>query len=358
MLNPDIKFNPKIFTEKIKQISIRDGFGEGLVLAGEMDERIVVLCADVTESLRMNLFKNRFPERFIELGIAEQNMAGLASGLAAAGKIPVMGSYAVFSPGRNWEQIRTTICYNQQKVVLVGSHAGLNVGPDGASHQALEDIALMRVLPNMAVVCPADGLEARKAILKAIDYPFSVYIRLAREKSPLITSEETPFEIGKSQVFWSPSVIASEPAGERACTPKCVTARRRGNLIDEQFSGITIFACGYLVYKALEAAKELEQEGILVTVINNSAIKPLDKETVLEWAKKSKAIITLEEHQIATGMGSAIAEFLSENYPLPIKFMGINDTFGESGKAEELIEKYELDKQAIKQTVYDIIKVI
>jgi len=283
--------------------SIRDGFGEGLVLAGELNKNVVALCADVTESIRMDLFKDRFPERFIEMGIAEQNMAGVASGLAATGKIPVMGTYAVFSPGRNWEQIRTTICYNEQKVILIGSHAGLNVGPDGASHQALEDIALMRVLPNMTVICPADALEARKAILSAVEYPNSVYIRLTREKSPVFTTEETSWEIGKSQALWIPK---SE---------------------NEQFSGITIFACGYLVYKALEAAKELEQEGISITVINNSAIKPLDKKTVLEWAKKSKAIITLEEHQVAGGMGSAIAEFLSENYPLPIKFMGIKDEF-------------------------------
>jgi len=330
MLNPDIKFNPKIFTEKIKQISIRDGFGEGLVLAGEMNEKVVALCADVTESLRIHLFRDRFPERFIELGIAEQNMAGVASGLAASGKIPVMGTYAIFSPGRNWEQIRTTICYNKQKVILVGSHAGLNVGPDGASHQALEDIALMRVLPNMAVICPADALEARKAILSAIEYPNSVYIRLPREKSPVFTTEETSWKIGKSQALWLP---------------------KEG----EQFSGITIFACGYLVYKALEAAKELEQEGISITVINNSAIKPLDKEIILKWAKKSKAIITLEEHQVAGGMGSAIAEFLSENYPLPIKFMGIKDQFGQSGQAEELLTKYNLNKEAIKETVKQII---
>lgn len=331
MLNPDIKFNPKIFTEKIKRISPRDGFGEGLVLAGEMDERVVALCADVTESLRMHLFRDRFPERFIEVGIAEQNMACIASGLAASGKIPVIGSYAVFSPGRNWEQIRTTISYNQQKVILIGSHTGLNVGPDGASHQALEDIALMRVLPNMAVVCPTDALEARKAILSAIEYANSVYIRLPREKSPVFTTEQTSWEIGKSQELWIPK---SE---------------------NEQFSGITIFTCGHLVYKALETAKELEQEGISITVINNSAIKPLDKETVLKWAKKSKAIITLEEHQIAGGMGSAISEFLSENYPLPIKFMGIKDEFGQSGQAEELIEKYGLGKEAIKETVKEFL---
>jgi len=331
MLNTDIKFNPEIFTEKIKQISIRDGFGEGLVVAGEINERVVVLCADVTESLRMHLFRDRFPERFIQVGIAEQNMVGIASGLAASGKIPVIGSYAVFSPGRNWEQIRTTICYNQQKAILVGSHAGLNVGPDGASHQALEDIALMRVLPNMAVVCPADALEARKAILSAIEYKDSVYIRLPREKSPVFTTEETPWEIGKSQELWIP---------------------KQG----EQFSGITIFASGYLVYKALEVAKELEKEGTSIAVINNSAIKPLDKEIVLKWAKKSKAIITLEEHQIAGGMGSVIAEFLSENHPLPIKFMGIKDRFGQSGQTEELLEKYNLNKEAIKETVKEMIK--
>ena len=332
MLSPLLKLNSDF--EKRKMKSIRDGFGEGLVLAGELNKNVVALCADVTESIRMDLFKDRFPERFIEMGIAEQNMAGVASGLAATGKIPVMGTYAVFSPGRNWEQIRTTICYNQQKVIIVGSHTGLNVGPDGASHQALEDIALMRVLPNMTVICPADALEARKAILSAVEYPNSVYIRLTREKSPVFTTEETSWEIGKSQALWIPK---SE---------------------NEQFSGITIFACGYLVYKALEAAKELEQEGISITVINNSAIKPLDKKTVLEWAKKSKAIITLEEHQVAGGMGSAIAEFLSENYPLPIKFMGIKDEFGQSGQAEELIEKYGLAKEAIKQTVFDTIKLI
>ena len=331
MLNPDIKFNPEIFTEKIKKISIRDGFGEGLVIAGEMDERVVALCADVTESLRMHLFRDRFPERFIEVGIAEQNMVGIASGLAASGKIPVIGSYAVFSPGRNWEQIRTTICYNQQKAIFIGSHAGLNVGPDGASHQALEDIALMRVLPNMAVVCPADAIEARKAILSAIEYKDSVYIRLPREKSPVFTTEETSWEIGKSQELWIP---------------------KQG----EQFSGITIFVCGYLVYKALEVAKELEEDDISITVINNSAIKPLDEKMILKWAKKSKAIITLEEHQIAGGMGSAIAEFLSENHPLPIKFMGIKDKFGQSGQTEELLKKYNLDEEAIKVTVKEMIK--
>lgn len=325
MLNKEIKLNENFNKDSFK--ATRDGFGEGLVLAGEINKNVVALTADVCESVRMLWFKDRFPERFIELGIAEQNMIGVASGLASCGKIPVVASYAVFSPGRNWEQIRTSICYNEQKVIIVGSHGGLNVGPDGATHQALEDIALMRVLPFMAVVIPTDATEARKAILKAVDYPTAVYLRLAREKSPLLTTEETPFAIGKSQVFWLPK---------------------------ENFSQITVFACGFLVAEALKAAKELEEEGIEICVINNSAIKPLDKELTLEWAKKSKAIITLEEHQIAGGMGSAIAEFLAENYPLPIYFMGVNDSFGESGEAIELIKKYKLDKEAIKQKVKEI----
>lgn len=331
MLNKNIYLNEKVFEKERKLIASRDGFGEGLVLAGEKDERVVALCADVTESVRMHLFKNRFPQRFVELGIAEQNMAAVASGLAATGKIPVMGTYAVFSPGRNWEQIRTTICYNKQKVIIIGSHSGLNVGADGGSHQALEDIALTRVLPHLAVVMPADALEARKAILEAIHYSSSVYIRLTRTKSPLLTTEKSPFQIGKSQVFWLP---------------------KEG----EQFSGITIFVSGYLVFKALEAAKELEEEGINIAVINNSAIKPLDEKLILEWAKKSKMIITLEEHQKAGGMGSAIAEFLSAHHPLPIKFMGVNDKFGESGEADELIKKYGLDKEAIKKAVKECLK--
>lgn len=346
MLNTEI-LNKKIFDSNVEKKSTRDGFGEGLVKAGEDNENLVVLTADLGESTRADKFREKFSERFFETGVAEQSLLTVASGMAAYGKIPVATSFAVFSPGRNWEQIRTTICYNQQKVIIIGSHTGLNVGPDGASHQALEDIALMRVLPHMAVVCPADALEARKAILSAIDgstsftinpehsrrieYSNSVYIRLPREKSPVFTTEQTSWEIGKSQVLWLP---------------------KEG----EQFSGITIFVCGYLVYKALEVAQELEKENISIAVINNSSIKPLDEGITLKWAKKSKTIITLEEHQIAGGMGSAIAEFLCQNYPLPIKFMGIRDKFGESGQSEELLTKYNLNKEAIKQTVYDIIK--
>ena len=327
MLNNKIHLNIDLFNSS-KMIASRDGFGEGLVLAGEKDERVVALSADVTESVRMHLFKNRFPKRFIDVGIAEQNMAAVASGLAATGKIPVMGTYAIFSPGRDWEQIRTTISYNKQKVIIIGSHSGLNVGPDGGSHQALEDIALTRVLPNLAVIMPADAIEARKAILAAINYPTAVYIRLTRTKSPVLTSEKTPYSIGKSTLLWVPK---------------------------DNKNVIVIFACGYLVFQALLAAKELEEEGVNIAVIDNSAIKPLDEKLIMEWAKKAKAIITLEEHQKAGGMGSAISEFLSEHYPLPITFMGVNDRFGQSGQADELIKEYGLDKDNIKKTVKNIL---
>ena len=330
MLNPDLKLASDIFSSNPQLKSLREGFGEGLVLAGELNDNVVALCADVADSLKMNLFRERFPKRFFEMGIAEQNMAAVASGLASTGKIPVIGSYGVFSPGRNWEQIRTTICYNEQKVIIVGSHTGLNVGPDGASHQALEDIALTRVLPHLAVIVPSDALEARKAILEAIDYPTSVYLRLTREPSPILTTEETPFEINQSLVFWLPKQ-------------------------EDKFSGLTIFTCGYLVSEALKVASELEQEGINITVINNSALKPLDKELILTWAKKSKMIVTLEEHQVSGGMGSALSEFLSENHPIKMKLLGINDSFGESGEAQELIKKYHLDKDNLKALVKELI---
>ena len=210
MLNPNLKLNPNIWDKEVEKQATRDGFGEGLVIAGEKNSHVVALCADVTDSVRMNLFRDRFPERFIEVGIAEQNMIGVASGLAASGKIPVAATYGVFSPGRTWEQIRTTICYNQQRVILVGSHTGLNVGPDGASHQMTEDLALTRILPNLVVVAPADSLEARKAILAAIDYPVSVYLRLSREKSPVLTTLDSPFAIGQASVFWLPDENKNE----------------------------------------------------------------------------------------------------------------------------------------------------
>ena len=282
MLNPKIKLNTKVFNDDVEQIPIRKGFGEGLLFVGTQDERIVALCADLTESTQMHLFKQKFPERFFQIGVAEQNLASVASGMAAMGKIPFISSYAMFSPGRNWEQIRTTICYNDRKVIIAGSHAGISVGPDGGTHQAIEDIGLMRMLPNMAVISPCDALEAKKAVIQAVKTNEPTYIRLAREKTPVITTDETPFTLGKANLVWVPEVGLAH---------------------------VGIIATGALVHKALKAAKEIEKEkGIKVKVLNLHTIKPLDEESVVALAKECKAIVTVEEHQIAGGMGSAVAE--------------------------------------------------
>ncbi|MEK9167778.1 MAG: transketolase C-terminal domain-containing protein [Patescibacteria group bacterium] len=328
MLNKEAKLNPKIFDKDVEQTPIRKGFGEGLLVAGEKDKRVVGLCADLTESTQMHLFKNKFPERFVEMGVAEQNLAAVASGMAAMGKVPFISSYAMFSPGRNWEQIRTTICYNNQKVVIVGSHAGVSVGPDGGTHQAIEDIALMRVLPRMTVLVPCDAFEAKKATLAAVEYPGPVYIRLAREKTPIITTGDTPFEIGKAQIFFEP---------------------KRG--IKKQ---VGIIACGALVHNALLAAKSLEEEKIGVSVLNLATIKLLDHDGIIAFAKKHKAIVTVEEHQIAGGMGSAVAELLAQKYPLPMEFIGVQDQFGQSGTPDELIKRYGLDAGSIRKVAISL----
>lgn len=322
MNKKNTQLNPKIFDNDCEQLPIRKGFGEGLLMAGEKDERIVGLCADLTESTQMHHFKNKFPERFIEIGVAEQNLATVASGMAAMGKIPVVSSYAMFSPGRNWEQIRTTIAYNDRKVIIAGSHAGLSVGPDGGTHQAIEDIALMRVIPNMIVLSPCDSIEARKATLAALDdaNKTPVYIRLAREKSAVITRDDTPFEIGKSAVYF-----------------------------ESENPEVAIIATGGLVYKALLAAKELEEDGIGSIVLNLASIKPLDEKGIIDAAKKTQAVVTVEEHQIAGGMGSAVAECLSKNFPVPIEFIGVKDKFGQSGTTEELYDHYEMNVTHIKK---------
>lgn len=327
MINQNQKLNPKIFENDCEQVPIRKGFGEGLLKVGESDSSAVALCADLTDSTQMNLFKTKYPNRFIEMGVAEQNLASVASGMASIGKLPFISSYAMFSPGRNWEQIRTTICYNNRKVIIAGSHAGVSVGPDGGTHQAIEDIALTRVIPNMIVVSPCDAIEARKATIALAQSKVKSpsYIRLAREKTPIITTEETPFEIGKASV-----------------------------LFDSPQTMVAIIATGALVHKALIASRELEQEGVFTTVINLSTIKPLDRNTILEVAKKVKAIVTVEEHQKAGGMGSAVAELLAENYPLPMKFVAIQDQFGQSGTPEELLEHYGLGVQHIKKAVKEI----
>src|SRR3989344_4940472 len=326
MLNTTAKLNPKLFDKDVEQVPIRKGFGEGLLASGEADERVVGLCADLTESTQMHLFAKKFPTRFIEMGVAEQNLVTVASGMAAMGKIPFVSSYAMFSPGLNWEQIRTTICYNDRKVVIVGSHAGVSVGPDGGTHQVIEDLAIMRVLPNMCVLSPCDAIEAKKATIAAAKTNTPTYIRLAREKTPIITTEETPFEIWKAQVFY------------KSNNPR-----------------VGIIATGALVHKAILAARELEKDGIAATVLNLATIKPLDTEAILALAKECGALVTVEEHQVAGGMGSAIAEFLSENTPTPIAFIGVRDRFGQSGTPDELLEHYGMGVSHIKAAAVRIL---
>jgi transketolase len=327
MLNPELKLNSKMFDKDAEQVPIRQGFGEGLLEAGEQNPQVVGLCADLTESTKMNLFAEKFPKRFVEMGVAEQNLASVASGMAAMGKIPFISSYAMFSPGRNWEQIRTTICYNNRPVKIAGSHAGVSVGPDGGTHQAIEDIAITRVLPRMVVISPCDSVEAEKATLASVDTGTPVYLRLAREKTPVMTTKKTPFKVGRSQVFW---ISKAPKAG--------------------------IIATGALLYKALQAAKELEEEGIEVEVMNLATIKPLDEEGLLSFAKRVKKLVTVEEHQIRGGMGSAVAEYLAQVYPVPIEFIGVDDVFGQSGTPEELIEHYGMGKEAIKKVVKKVLK--
>lgn len=330
MLNPKIKLSEKIFSKDIEQIPTRQGYGEGLVAAGEKNPNVVVLCADLSESTRSQLFQEKFPERFIEMGVAEQNMVTIAAGLANYGKIPFISSYAVFSPGRNNEQIRTTIALNNVPVKIAGAHSGVSVGPDGATHQALEDIGLMRMLPNMTVVVPCDAIETEKATIASAKHPGPVYLRFAREKTPVFTSEATPFEIGKAECFWKPK--------------------------NEKKADCVIIGCGPLVYNALVAAKELEDEKLSICVINNHTIKPLDEETIISAVKKAGCVVTVEEHQIAAGMGSAISELLARNYPVPIEFIGVKDRFGESGQPDELIEHFGMGVNSIKKAVKKAIK--
>ncbi len=327
MLNPLQKLNPKIFDKDVEQAPIRKGFGEGLLKAGELDKRVVGLCADLTESTYMHLFKEKFPERFIEIGIAEQNLASVASGMAAMGKIPFITSYAMFSPGRNWEQIRTTICYNDRPVKIAGSHAGISVGPDGGTHQAIEDIAITRVIPNMVVISPCDAIEARKATIACATTKFPTYIRLARNNTPVITTNDSPFEIGKAQLLFS-------------------SAKR---------ADVGIIVTGSLTHRALKAANELEKSGKSVKVLNISTIKPLDEDAVWQLAHEAGAIVTVEEHQIAGGLGGAVAECLAKHYPTPMEFVGVNDKFGQSGTPDELIEHYGMDVKDIVKAVNKVV---
>ncbi|HEX5475114.1 MAG TPA: transketolase C-terminal domain-containing protein [Vicinamibacterales bacterium] len=307
----NLDLNPKLYRKDVDREAIRVGFGRGLVEAGRRDARLVALCADLTESTKMDGFAKAFPDRFVEVGVAEQNLVTVAAGMALAGKIPFVSSYAAFSPGRNWEQIRTTICLNQTNVKIVGSHAGVSVGPDGATHQMLEDIALMRVLPNMRVVVPCDSVEAEKATLALAASDGPAYLRLAREPTPIVTTAATPFSLGSAQVL------------------------REG-------TDLTLVACGPMVYQALVAANELSVRGIGAEVINCATVKPLDHLTILASVRKTRVVMTAEEAQVAGGLGGAVAELLGEHEPLPLIRAGMRDQFGESGDPNQLLEHFEL----------------
>ncbi len=326
MLNANSKLNDKLFSKDVEMIPTRDGFGHGLVEAGEADERIVAVCADLAESTRAHWFKEKFPKRYVEVGVAEQNLATVASGMANYGKIPFIMSYASFSPGRNNEQIRTTIAINNVPVKIAGCHAGISVGPDGATHQALEDIGLMRMIPRMTVINPCDSEEARKATLASAKHDGPVYIRLGREKTPVITTKNTPFEIGKAEIMWK----SKDPV-------------------------VAIVSTGALTHNALVAAKELAEEGIQTVVVNLATIKPLDMK-MIEYVGSIGRVVTVEEHQVAGGMGSAVAEALAGSKPCFQEFIGVYDQFGQSGEPNELIAHYGMDVSHIKLAVKKVMK--
>lgn len=320
--------NDVLELNKLEQKPTRDGYGLGLVQAGDENPNVVALCADLVESTRTEAFAKKYPARFVEMGVAEQNMASVAAGLSAIGKIPYITSYAMFSPGRNWEQLRTTVCYNQRNVKIIGSHAGVSVGPDGATHQAIEDIAITRPIANMVVIAPCDIWEGQKVAyaISKIDGP--CYVRYAREKTPIFTTNDTPFDIGKAEIFFEP----------------------------DKNPDVAIVACGPLLHNALLAANELEKDGIAIRVINNHTIKPMDEKTIIKSAKDAGAVVTVEEHQVQGGMGSAVAEVLAKNYPVPIEFIGVQNRFGESGNPNELIEHFGMGVSSIKEAVLKVLK--
>jgi transketolase len=320
----DMHLIPDVRAKDIVQEPIRAGFGRGLLEAAKKNEQIVGICADLSDSTKMGAFAGAFPDRFIEAGIAEQNIVTVGSGFAAMGKIPFVSSYAAFSPGRNWEQIRTTICLNNQPVKLIGSHAGLSVGPDGATHQVLEDIALMRVLPNMVVIVPCDSVEAEKATHAMVADSRPNYLRLAREATPVITTDATPFAIGHAYVF------------------------RPG-------TDITIIATGTMTYQAMVAADILQKDGVSAEVVHVPTIKPLDEETILKSVGKTRAVVTAEEGQIAGALGGAIAELLGEHMPTPMRRVGMHDHFGESGEPEELFKHFGLTAAHIAMSAHELI---
>ena len=302
----------------------RVGFGEGLLAAGQADSRVMALCADLTDSIKISAFAKALPSQYLEMGVAEQNMMGVAAGLALSGKIPFVASYAVFNPGRNWDQLRVSVCYSKANVKIVGAHAGISVGPDGATHQALEDIAITRVLPNLTVVVPTDIHEARKATAAIVAHEGPCYIRFGRDVVPTVTTSETPFVLGKANLF-------------------------------RQGKDVTICANGALVYEALVAASILAERGIEAEVIAVPTVKPLDCATIATSLKKTGAVVTAEEAQIIGGLGSAVAELAGEYCPVPLARIGVRDTFGESGKPAELMDRYGLRARNIVKAVQDVL---
>ncbi len=325
MLNPNLKLNPNIFDEEVEKKATREGFGAGVMYLGEKNPDIVVLTADLAESTRAEEFSHIYPDRFFECGVAEQNMAGSAAGRAVGGKIPFLSSYATFSPGKNWETIRTTIVYNQANVKIAGHHSGVMTGPDGSTHQATEDIAITRCWPGMTVLVPCDSMEAKKATIWSGEYKGAVYLRYSRDKSAVMTTEETPYD-GKDQEFW----ITENPQ-------------------------VTIFATGHELYYGLLAAKDLETEGVMVNVVNIASIKPLDENGVLSMSEKSRAVVSVEDHQVMGGLGGALAELFAAKRPTPMEFIGLQNTFAESGSPKDIIEKYGMGKSAIIDAVKRVI---
>ncbi len=326
MLNPHLKLNEKLFDKDAEVAPTRAGFGVGLLELGEKNPQVVALSADLAESTHAHKFAEKFPERFFETGIGEQNMAAIGAGLGVSGKIAFISSYATFSPGKNWETIRTTCIYNHANVKIAGHHAGVMTGPDGATHQATEDIAITRCWPNIEIMVPCDSIEAKKTTIASAQTDGPVYLRYTRDKTPIMTTEETPFEVGKMYDFW----VSDNPQ-------------------------VTIFAMGYMLYYALVAAKELEEEGINVLVVNTPTIKPLDREGLLKFTEHSQAVVTVEDHQVMGGLGGAIAEELAKTTPLPQEFVGLQNTFAESGSPKELLQKYGMDTPAIKEAVKRVI---
>lgn len=320
-----ITLNPKIGQVDIEQLPTRNGYGEGVLALAEHNFNVVVLTADLAESTRVLEFQKKYPAQFVECGVAEQNMMGIAAGLALAGKVPFVSSYAVFSPGRNWDQLRVSVCYSQANVKVIGAHTGVSVGPDGATHQALEDIAITRVLPNLTVIVPCDSIQAKAATISVGNRPGPAYVRLTREATPIMTTGETPFEVGKAQVF------------------------REG-------TDVCIIGSGPVLYNGILAALELEKEGVSVMVVNNHTIKPIDTQTIVAAAQKCGAVVTLEEHQTMGGAGSAVCEVLAQHYPVPVEMVGVQDHFGESGEPDELIEKFGMGVSSIRAAIEKVLK--